>query len=89
MGGNDIRFTRNKANNVVYAIFMGWPERRAKIESMGSSSKSNPGKIQNVTVVGSDAQIKWTQEPDALHVEVPHLLPVANSYGAALKIALT
>jgi alpha-L-fucosidase len=25
MGSKDIRFTRNKANNVIYAIFMGWP----------------------------------------------------------------
>ncbi|MGB9079233.1 MAG: alpha-L-fucosidase [Terracidiphilus sp.] len=89
MGSNDIRFTRNKANNVIYAIFMGWPERRAKIESLGSSSKTNPGKIQNVTVVGSDAQVKWTQEEDALHIEVPHALPIANNYGAAVKIGLS
>ena len=89
MGSNDIRFTRNKANNVIYAIFMGWPERRAKIGSLGLSSKTNPGKIRNVSVVGSDAQVKWTQEADALHFEMPHGLPVANSYGAAVKIALS
>ena len=89
MGSNDIRFTRNKANNVIYAIFLGWPERRAKIESLGSSSKTDPGKIVNVTVVGSDAQVKWTQEADALHFDMPHGLPVANSYGAALKVALS
>ncbi|MBW8870430.1 MAG: alpha-L-fucosidase, partial [Acidobacteriales bacterium] len=89
MGSNDIRFTRNKANNVIYAIFMGWPERPAKIEALGSSSKTNPGKILNVSVVGSDAQVKWTQEADGLHFDMPHGLPVANSYAAALKIALS
>ncbi|SPE18104.1 Alpha-L-fucosidase [Candidatus Sulfotelmatomonas gaucii] len=89
MGSKDIRFTRNKANNVIYAIFMGWPGGHAQIASLGLSSKFNPGKIQNVTVLGSDAQVKWTQEADALHLQLPYELPVANSYGAAVKIALS
>ena len=84
-----IRFTRNKANNVVYAIFMGWPEWKAQIASFGLSSKTNPGKVQNVTVVGSDEKVKWTQEADALHLQLPFGLPGANSYGAAFKIALS
>ena len=89
MGSKDIRFTRNKANNVIYAIFMGWPHFKAQIASLGMSSKTNPGKVQNVTVVGSDAQVKWTQEADALHLELPFGLAVENSYGAAVKIALS
>jgi alpha-L-fucosidase len=89
MGSKDIRFTRNKANTVIYAIFMGWPEWHAQIASLGLSSKTNPGKIQNVTVLGSDAQVKWTQEADALHLQLTYGLPAANSYGAALKIALS
>jgi hypothetical protein len=52
------------------------------------SSKVNPGKVQNVTVVGADAKVTWTQEADALHVQLPFGLPIANSYGAAVKIAL-
>jgi alpha-L-fucosidase len=89
MGSKDIRFTRNKAKTVIYAIFLGWPQRGAQIASLGLSSKFNPGKVQNVTVVGSDAQVKWTQNADALHVQLPPGLPVENSYGAAIKIALT
>jgi alpha-L-fucosidase len=89
MGSKDIRFTRNKADNAIYAIFMGWPEWQAQIASLGLSSKTNPGKVQNVTMLGSDAQVKWTQEADALHLQLPSGLPVANSYGAAVKIALS
>jgi alpha-L-fucosidase len=89
MGSKDIRFTRNKANNVVYAIFMGWPEWKAQIASFGTSNKNNPAKVQNVTVVGSDAKVKWTQEADALHLELGFGFPGANSYGAAVKIALS
>ena len=88
LGEKDIRFTRNKANNVIYAIFLGWPSGDAKITSLGLSSKFNPGKIQNVTLLGSGARIEWTQKAEALHLRVPSGSPVANSYGAAVKIAL-
>jgi hypothetical protein len=49
----------------------------------------NPGKIQNVTLLGSDAEIEWKQKDDALHLRLPFGLPVANSYGAAVKVSLT
>ncbi len=89
LGSQDIRFTRNKANNAIYAIFMGWPEWHAQIASLGLSSKINPGKVQNVTLLGMDMPIKWTQDADALHLQLPYGSPAANSYGAAVKIALS
>jgi alpha-L-fucosidase len=89
MGSKDIRFTRNKANNVIYAIFMGWPFGHAQIASLGLSSKINPGKVQNVTLLGSDEPIKWTQDADALHFQLSYGSPGANSYGMAVKIALS
>jgi alpha-L-fucosidase len=89
LGNKDIRFTRNKANNVIYAIFMGWPFGHAQIASLGLSSKTNPGKVRNVTLPGSDEPIKWTQDADALHFELSYGSPGANSYGTAVKIALS
>jgi alpha-L-fucosidase len=89
LGEKDVRFTRNKANNVVYAIFLGWPEWHAQIASFGLASEFNPGKIQNVALLGSDANVDWTQKDDALHLRLPFGLPVKNSYGAALKISLS
>jgi alpha-L-fucosidase len=89
LGNKDIRFTRNKANNVIYAIFMGWPFGHAQIASLGLSSKTNPGKVRNVTLLGSDEPIKWTQDADALHFELSYGSPGANSYGTAVKIALS
>jgi hypothetical protein len=55
----------------------------------GTLEQNQPGKIQNVTVLGTDATIKWAQEADALHLQLPYGLPAANSYGAAAKIALS
>ena len=89
LGEKDIRFTRNKANNVIYAIFLGWPSGSAQIASLGLGSKTSPGKILNVTVLGSDAKIKWTQDADALKFELPRQSWQANDYGAAVRIALS
>ncbi len=89
LGEKDIRFTRNKANTAIYAIFLGWPQGEAQIASLGLSSQHNPGKIQNVTLLGSGAPVEWTQKADALRLKLPYNLPVANSYGAAFKIALS
>jgi alpha-L-fucosidase len=89
LGSKDIRFTRNKANTVVYAIFLGWPEGQAQIASLGLSSKTSPGKILNVSVLGSEAKIKWTQGTDSLQLELPRQSWAANDYGVALKIALS
>jgi alpha-L-fucosidase len=89
LGEKDIRFTRNKANNVIYAIFLGWPSGPAQVASMGLASKTSPGKIQNVTVLGSGAKIKWTQDADALKLDMPRQSWQANDYGAVIRIALS
>ena len=79
------------AGMVVYPlVFEVNPSVPAKnIPELIAYAKTNPGKIHNVTVLGSDAPVKWTQEADALHLQLPYGLPVANSYGAAIKIALS
>jgi alpha-L-fucosidase len=60
-----------------------------QISSLGLSSKTTPGKVQNVTVLGSEAKIKWNQGADALNVELPRQAWGVNDYGAALRIALS
>jgi alpha-L-fucosidase len=89
LGDKDIRFTRNKVNNVIYAITLGWPASEVQIASLGLSSKANPGKVQNVTVLGSDAKVKWRQDAHALRVVMPQQSWQASDYGAAVKIALS
>lgn len=88
LGPKDIRFTRNKANTVIYAIFMGWPEGEAQIASLGTGSQTQPGKIEHVALLGTDAKVKWKQTPDGLRVTLPAQPGPASAYGAALKISL-
>ena len=88
LGSQDIRFTRNKANTVIYAIFLGWPEGETEIASLGTASQTQPGKIANVTLVGTDRKLKWQQTAKSLRVEMPTQPGPAYGYGAALKISL-
>jgi len=88
LGARDIRFTRNKANTAIYAIFLGWPEGEAKIASLGTASQTQPGRIAHVEVLGTGEKPKWKQTAEALSVTLPRQANPAGVYGAALKISL-
>jgi alpha-L-fucosidase len=84
----DIRFTRNKGNTVIYAIFMGWPKGPAVIKALGTAVSTNPGKIGNVQLLGTDERVRWKQRADGLTVELPHNYQPAVDFAASLKISL-
>ena len=88
LGSKDIRFTRNKANTAIFAIILGWPSAAVVVKSLGTAAPTNPGKIANVTLVGSDEKLKWKQAADGLHVEMPAQHQPYNEYAAALKVSL-
>ena len=88
LGPKDVRFTRNKANTVIYAILMGWPEGEVEIAALGTGSKTNPGKIENVALLGTDSKPRWTQTATGLSVKLPPQPSMASIYAAALKVSL-
>jgi alpha-L-fucosidase len=89
LGVRDIRFTRNKANTVLYAVVLGWPAGEFVVQSLGTASRAQAGKIKEVRLLGTDERLKWTQRADGLHVELPpHYHPTAD-YAAVLKLLLT
>jgi len=89
LGVSDIRFTRNKANTVIYALVLGWPAGEFVVQSLGTASPAQAGKIKEVRLLGTDERLKWTQRADGLHVELPpHYHPTAD-YAAALQVLLT
>jgi alpha-L-fucosidase len=88
LGPKDIRFTRNKAGNILYAIALGWPQGEFVIESLGTSSATKPGKVAHVQLIGTDARVHWKQLPGGLRVELPTQYHPEVDYAAALKITL-
>ncbi len=88
LGPKDIRFTRNKANNVIYAITLGWPTGEVEITSLGTGNKAAPGKVEHVELLGTSARIRWNQTTESLKVTLPAQPGPASQYGAALKVSL-
>jgi len=88
LGEKDIRFTRDKANKVVYAIVLGWPSDPIVVQALGTSAATNPGKIARVEVIGTEATVNWKQSADGLRVELPKQYRPAVDYAAALKVVL-
>jgi len=89
LGVHDIRFTRNKANTVIYALVLGWPAGEFVVESLGTGSSVQAGKIKEVQLLGTGKKLKWKQVADGLRVELPNEYHPKADYAAALKIFLT
>jgi alpha-L-fucosidase len=88
LGATDIRFTRNKANTVVYAIALGWPKDAFIVQSLGTAATNKPGKIKHVQLLGTEEKLAWTQTAASLRVELPKRYRPTTDYAAALKIWL-
>ena len=86
LGEKDIRFTRNKANNVVYAIVLGWPTEPVLVQSLGLSAATKPGKIERVELIGTGERLNWKQTAEHLQVELPRQYRPAADYAASLKV---
>jgi alpha-L-fucosidase len=86
LGAKDIRFTRNKANTVIYAIVLGRPENEAVIQALGTASPQAPGKVANVELLGYQDKLKFRQDASGLHVRLP--AQKLSEDAIALKVSL-
>jgi alpha-L-fucosidase len=88
LGAKDIRFTRNKANNVIYAHVLGWPTEAVLIQALGTAAQSNPGKVGKVELLGMDKKVDWKQAAEGLRIEAPTGYKPLVDYAAVFKIIL-
>jgi len=75
------RFTVKGDN--LYAIAQSWPGETATITSL-ASGKPLEGKITSVTLLGNPGNLKFTQDADGLHIQLPTTKPCDYAY--AFKI---
>lgn len=75
----DIRFTVGK-NGDVYAFCMASPEggQTVNIHSMGKNAEYMP-KVKNVSLLGYEGDLQWTQTDEALEIQCPETLPFTTS----------
>jgi alpha-L-fucosidase len=86
---DDIRFTAKE--NTIYAIALGTPTKPLSIKSLGADAKLLDRTIADVTLLGSDAKLHWSQSADALTINTPDTNGQAATIAAAtvFKVSLT
>lgn len=87
VSASDIRYTRNKAGSLLYAVALGWPEAEMSLRALGTAAATRPGRIEHVELLGTPMRPNWNQTASALQVTIPEHRPAAD-YAAALKIHL-
>ena len=84
LGPGTVRFTRNKAGTVVYAICLGWQTTDFVIRSLGLAADTKPGKIAAVELLGCHEKLSWKQTNQSLTIVPPKHKP--GEYAFAFKV---
>jgi alpha-L-fucosidase len=87
LDAQDIRFTRNKHGDNVYAIVLGWPESDIVIKNLGTDSSVRPGAVRQVELLGCNDKLVWSQTSQSLTIKMPLAKPC--DFAFAFKISLS
>jgi alpha-L-fucosidase len=81
----DIRFTTK--GDTLYAFILEWPESRAAaIKSLAGNSPQVAGrKIADVSLLGYDGKLEWSQTADGLTVKLPEKAPSESVVALRIK----
>ncbi|MDX1700938.1 MAG: alpha-L-fucosidase C-terminal domain-containing protein, partial [Melioribacteraceae bacterium] len=82
-GNKDIRFTIK--DNLLYAIFLGWPEGEAKIHSLRRFEEElsihwEEEEIKSIKMLGVDGNLEWVMTDDALVIKTPEERPCKHAF---------
>ena len=64
----DIRFTRNKSNTILYASVLDWPGEKLLIKTLDSADLDN---LKSVTLLGSNGELEWSLVDGGMEVYMP------------------
>ncbi len=79
----DVRFSTR--GDTLYAIFLGIPKGKATIASLATNSGLCGGKVQKVTLLGSDRSLGFTRDAEGLHVEFPREVPCKHAVAIRIE----
>ena len=83
----DIRFTRNKANKVLYVTTLGWPGDGAVVNIKTlNKHRIDLKSLHGMTLLGSTEKLTFSQDADSLQIKLPAKAPYPCS---AYPIKLT
>ncbi|TWT78849.1 Alpha-L-fucosidase [Planctomycetes bacterium CA13] len=64
----DIRFTRNKANTVLFATVLDWPGETLTIKTLAGADLSN---LKSIRLLGTHSDLKWRATGNGLEITMP------------------
>ena len=68
-------------SGTLYAIVLGWPTKALEIKSLASGeAKLLEHPISDVTLLGSDEKMQWSQTDAALVIQPPHNKPCEHAF---------
>jgi len=85
----DIRFTRNKANNILYVTPLGWPGDSAtvRIKTL-NKNRIDLRSLQSVSLLGSAEKLTYSQDATSLQIKLPAKAPYeCNAYPIKLTFS--
>ena len=88
LDASDIRFTRSKKGDLIYAIVLGWPKGdNFVITSLGTASSQQPSKVYDVELLGSIEKLNWDQSNESLNIKKPLKKPCDFAFAFKIRIA--
>ena len=75
----DIRFTRNKANDTLYAIDLGWPEDNRMVVTNLREGYIDASGIKAISLVDGNEALTWSQDDEGLKIMLPESTYITNS----------
>lgn len=81
----DIRFTQ-KGDDTLYMFVMDTPTKDIHVQTLGSNLTLLDGKIDSISMLGSDEKVQWERTTDALIIKQPKNAP--TDYATGFKIQL-
>ncbi|HIZ54986.1 MAG TPA: alpha-L-fucosidase [Firmicutes bacterium] len=74
----DIRYTRNKQADTLYAITLGWPGEKVTLQNL-SAQRMDISNLMDVTLIGQEQgeyiPLDYEQDADGLHIHMPDTPP--------------
>jgi len=81
--GEDFRFTTK--GDTLFAIALAWPGREAVIRSLAQGSGLASGKVKEVTLLGADGKLAFSQTEAGLVVQLPEKPPCEHAFALRIK----
>jgi len=78
--GDHLRFTRSKDSSSVNVFALEWPGDVLHVRSVTASSNSN------ITLLGHEGSLEWSQDDDGLHVGLPPNLRNVSNHAWTFRI---